>query len=292
MEHLSIVLPAYREPHLNKTIKSILDNATGEIEIIPVIDGYLPEEPFIDDPRVKPILLGENKGMRGAMNAGFEQATGKYLMKLDSHCIVDKGFDEILIEDCKDNWLLVPRRYSLDEKTWTRSETRPIFDYHYLSFPGTNDLTYGYSLQVVAWQRKVSLPEIDDIMTFQGSCWFANRDYFMKHVGYLDDRLETYGTFAQDQQEIGLKYWLGGGEVKVDKRTWYAHLSKRGHHYASGAFSRKHKKDQAMFNGNEWGTKHWMNNEEPNMKPFEWWVSKFSPIPTWPDNWKEVWGSK
>lgn len=288
MEKLSIIIPAYREPYLNKTIQSLLDNAIGNIEIIPVIDCYELDEPIIKNDKIEPIILEQNHGMRGAINAGLKKATGNFVMKIDAHCSVDKDFDKILIEDCKENWLMIPRRYSLDEITWTKK--MPIVDYHYLIFPEMADPSYGYSLQVSSWLRKRGEKEIDDVMTFQGSCWVANKNYFMKHVGYLDDRPETYGSFAQDQQEIGLKYWLGGGEVKVNVKTWYAHLFKKSRHYDSGKFSRKHKKDRHHVQGNIWGTKHWMNNEEPNMiHTFEWFVEKFWPIPTWPDNWKEIW---
>lgn len=284
---LSIIIPAYREPFLNKTIDSLLENAAGEIEVIPVIDCYIPEEPVRLDSRVKPIILENNLGMRGATNAGLTKATGEFIMKLDAHCAIAKGFDKVLTDDCKENWLMVPRRYALDELTWTNSP--PIIDYHYLIFPELADSSYGYSMQVAGWRKRKDELEIDDIMTFQGSCWFANRKYFMEHVGLLDDSLETYGTFAQEQQEIGLKYWLGGGEVKVDKRTCYAHLFKQKRHYSSGKFSRKHKKDKYHIQGNVWLTKHWMNNEEPNMiHSFSWFIEKFWPIPTWPDNWQEI----
>ena len=277
---VSIILPTYREPHLNKTIESLLENAVGEIEIIPVIDCYELEEPIIEDARVKPIILEKNLGMRGAINAGLEKATGEFIMKIDAHCSIAKGFDEVLKRDCKENWLMIPRRYALDEETW--KENPPINDYHYLIFPESADDSYGYSMQVTGWRNKKNDIEIDDVMTFQGSCWFANRKYFMEHVGFLDDRLETYGTFAQDQQEIGLKYWLYGGEIKVNKRTWYAHLFKQKRHYASGQYSRKHKKDKYHISGNEWGTKHWVNNEK-----FEWYINKFKPQ-TWPENWRQI----
>jgi glycosyltransferase involved in cell wall biosynthesis len=287
---LSIILPAYREPYLNRTIDSLLENAVGEIEILPVIDGYGLEEQIIVDERVKPIILEKNLGMRGSINAGLVKAQGEFIMKLDAHCAVAKGFDITLINDCKENWLMVPRRYALNEDTWEKNS--PAVDYHYLIFPEVADDSYGYSMQVTSWEKRKDEIGIDDIMTFQGSCWFANRKYFMEHVGLLDDRLETYGTFAQDQQEIGLKYWLGGGEVKVDKNTWYAHLFKQKRHYSSGDFSRKHKKDKYHISGNEWGTKHWVNNEEPGMtKTFEWYINKFSP-PTWPEDWKQIFINK
>ena len=285
---LSIIIPAYREKYLNKTIDSLLENAVGEVEIIPVIDCYVPDEPIRVDDRVRPVILEKNVGMRGAINAGLKASTGEFIMKLDAHCGVAKGFDEVLKNDCKENWLMVPRRYALNEETWEKNS--PAVDYHYLIFPDFADDSYGYSIQVTGWRKKRHDEiEIDDIMTFQGSCWFANKKYFMEHVGFLDDRLETYGTFAQDQQEIGLKYWLGGGEVKVDKRTWYAHLFKQKRHYASSIFSRKHKKDKYHVQGNIWGTKYWVNDSKPNMiYTFEWFISKFWPIPTWQENWRQI----
>ena len=112
MKNLSLILPAYREPYLNKTIDSILENAVTDIEIIVVLDAWEPEEPLLDDPRVRRVLHSKNKGMRGSINTGLELAKGKYVMKLDSHCAVGKGFDKILTEECKKNWLLIPRRYA------------------------------------------------------------------------------------------------------------------------------------------------------------------------------------
>jgi len=286
---LSVIIPTYKDPYIQKTIDSVLKNAEGKIEVLAVMDGYTTDTPITSDKRVTIINLPENLGMRAAINAGLAKAKGKYVMKLDAHCVVAQGFDKTLIKDCAENWLVIPRRYSLHEATWDKAS--PVVDYHYLSFPENSDQSYGYSLQVAAWpQKRLDDILIDDVMTFQGSAWFANRTYFMEHVGFLDDRLETYGTFAQDQQEIGLKYWLFDGEVKVNKKTWYAHLSKRGYHYASTEYSRKHKKDRYHISGNNWGTKHWMNNEEANMKhSFSWFVEKFWPIPTWPDNWQEIW---
>jgi hypothetical protein len=133
---------------------------------------------------------------------------------------------------------------------------------------------------------------IDDLMTFQGSCWFAHRKYFMHRVGFLDGREETYNGFAQEPIEIGMKYWLGGGKIKVIKKTWYAHLSKRKFHYAQRLFTRRYKKPKDVIATYNWVAKHWMNNEEPNMEhKFDWFINKFWPIPEWPNNWEEVWKS-
>ncbi len=271
MVGLSIIIPVLKEPYLDKTLASLKENATGEIEIL-VEDG--------------------SRGMRAAINEGLKKATGEFIMKIDAHCVVCPGYDKI-VEDCKENWLMIPRRYGMNEEKWTKDETRSPRDYHYLSFPEESDQAYGYSFQVANWYRHDRNEfEIDDTMTFQGSCWVANRKYFMEHVGLLDGRPETYGPFAQEQQEIGLKYWLGGGEVKVDKKFWYAHLMKRNSHYEAGTFSQMNKRAVDIAKNNTWITKHWMNNEEPNMiHKFEWLIEKFNP-PKWPENWKETWGGK
>lgn len=262
---VSIIIPYYKEPFLDRTIQSLKENAIGEIEIFPM-DG--------------------TKGMRSAINEGLKVAKGDYIMKIDAHCAVCKGFDT-MTRECKENWIMVPKRYALHEGRWVIDGSRLPIDYHYLSFP-TNDLTYGYSFQVQSWPKKEG-PEIDDTMSYQGSYWMANRKYFMDHVGLLNDSPDAYGTFAQEQAEEGLKYWLGGGEVKVNKKYWYAHLRKTTHHYSSFKFSRKFKKDDQLHKSNEWLTRHWMDNEEPNMiHPFSWLIEKFNP-PTWPENWEEVW---
>jgi len=288
---LSIILPAYVEPYMNKTITSLLDNAVGEVEIIPVFDGRMPDEPVVVDPRVQPIYLEQHVGMRGCINAGILKAQGEFIMKCDAHCIFAPGFDKILLENMRDNWVMVPRLYVLDEQNWERNITRPPVDYHMVTFPGTLDSeTQGITFHVISWERRGREEyEIDDTLVIQGSCWLANKKYFMEHVGFLNDSPDGYGSFIQEQQEICFKYWLSGGEVKVNKKTWYAHLSKRRHHYSNRFFSRRHKKDLEWINGNIWGTNRWINDLEPNMQhSFKWLIDKFFPIPTWALDWEKI----
>lgn len=280
MPNLSIIVPAWKEPYLYKTVNNIFEKAIGDIEVIATLDGTKPEIMPKKDSRLS-IIEHNTPGMRGSINAGLAVAKGKYIMKLDAHCSFMEGFDENLTAICQENWLVVPRRYSLDENTWEKNEDRPIWDYHYLSFP---------ALIPVQWQRPEREGyELDDTMTIQGSCWLANREYFMKHVGFLDDKLETYGNFTGEQHEVSLKYWLGGGEVKVMKSVWYAHLLKKSRHYNAGVFDRSRKENKRSRKNESWVAKHWLNNEEPNMvRSFSWLVEKFMPIPSWPED-KLLW---
>lgn len=284
---VSIIIPAFREPFLQKTIDSLLENALGEIEILVVLDGWDPEVPIRADKRVEILQLGKHLGMRAAINTGISKAKGKFIMKCDAHCAFDKGFDIVLSENCAADWLVIPRRYSLNDVHWERDLSRPIRDYHFLTFPTPNGI-YGITISNADWlgmtkQRKNPKYDIDDTMIFQGSCWMANRRYFLKRVGTLDDRPEAYSPFGGEPMEIGLKYWLGGGQIKVIKKTWYAHLSKRSSHYQAGLFSKRYKLKQGQ--SRTWAAKHWMENQEPGMiHPFSWLIEKFWPVPTWPED--------
>jgi glycosyltransferase involved in cell wall biosynthesis len=280
---LSIIIPAFEEPYLNRTIDSLLANAAGEVEVIPVIDGYDPG-PLPKDSRVQPVVLKRNRGMRGAINAGLEAAKGEFVAKVDAHVAFAPGFDFILTRDMAPSHLIIPRRYSLDEDSWEPARiTRYFRDYHYFSAPVESES--GYGMFVGEWKSRDRARRgiaVDETMAFQGSFWLAHRRYFLEQVGLLDDRPETYGPFSGDQLEIGLRYWLGGGEIKVNKNTWYAHLSKRRHHYLGGGFSRRHKGDAQALAGNEWAARHWTNGGDPGMlHPLSWLVERFSPVPTW-----------
>ena len=289
---LSVIVPSYKDPILHKTVDSLLDNAQGEIEVIPVIDGYKLDTPLQKDKRLKPIHLKENLGMRKAINAGLKMASGDFVMKTDSHCLYGPGYDRILAEDCKDNWLVIPRRYPLHLAEWRISRAGYIKDYHYLSYPKVS--TYGYGTFPIEWKertyQRMNDPQydIDDTMTFQGSCYFANRKYFMEHVGYLKDA--DYASFFDEPLEVGLTYWLGGGEVKVNKKTYYAHLFKNEKYYQSeDAAPRTYKLNRQTRECHSRAAKHWINNEEVGMKhPFSWLVEKFWPVPSWPEE-RELW---
>jgi len=290
---ISIIIPSFQDPFLQQTIDSLLQNSQGEIEVIPVLDGYKPNPLLKTDPRVKPIRFRKNKGMRAAINAGIKKAQGKFIMKCDSHCSFGPGYDKILAENCRESWLMIPRRYSLNETNWQKDESHPVRDYHFLAFPAkTKD--YGQCLSCQDWlqmgrDRSGPQYDIDDTMTFQGSCWLANKKYFLKRVGFLDDRKEAYGPFGGEQVEIGLKYWLCGGKVKIIKKTWYAHLSKRRGHYQNRIFTRSYKRNSSIIESRTWAAKHWMNNEEQKMiHPFNWLLKKFWPVPTWPQD-KRLW---
>lgn len=283
MSKVSVLIPSRSERFLPETIETVVSRAAGDVEVIVHLDGYWPDPPLPDYPNVHIIHRSKPVGMRPGINACAAIATGEYLMKLDAHCLLAEGYDEVLQTDCEDNWVVIPRRYSLDAENWCRKKKGPI-DYHYLGFQEKEDGSI--SLHGRAWgQRQKDRAEymIDDEMSSQGSCWWMSR----KHWDWMGGlNVYGYGDFIQEFQEIGGKTWLGGGAVKISKKTWYAHLHK-GKTYGRGYFVRKGSWDKGL----RYSSDFWLNNRwEDRIHDFEWLIDKFWPVPSWPENWREKLG--
>lgn len=298
---LSIAIPSRNEKFLKQTILDVLANATGEIEIFPVLDGYEPPaEEIVVDPRVHYLRFPLGDGQchkRQGINMVVDICKGEYVMSLDAHCMVAKGFDEQLVKDHQPNWVQVPRRHRLDADNWclqVQSDNRPPIDYEYIMFPyqpTTNSPkepkrdSYP-ALHNFKWDARtlarLDIP-VDETMTIQGSFWFMTKDWFHK-MDLME--IKGFSGWGQEGEEISFKTWLAGGKVMTNKNTWYAHLHK-GKHYGRMYFMSK----ESITNCNTYSYDFWINNRwDKRIHDFDWLIQKFWPIPNWPDNWKEqIW---
>lgn len=268
MSGVSIVIAARNEKYLPKTVNDILAKAHGDIELIVVLDGYWPTE-YSKDPRVNYIHFTNPRGMRQALNSAVALARKEYLMKSDAHCMFADGFDEVLKKDCKDNWVVVPRRYPLEPEKWVieeRTDDKYPCDYEYLD---------PIDLHGVNWLQKRDERKdvlIDEIISAQGSCWFTKREHFA-NIGGLD--VKKYGSFFLEFQELSFKTWTSGGKVMVNKNTWYSHLHKtNGRGYSLG-------RDERELAVNF--IKNWMDDKawESQKIPFKDILKQFMPMPEW-----------
>jgi len=262
---ITIVIPARNEQFLQQTIQSLFDNAKGEIEIIAVLDGYWPEPPLREDPRLILIHRGKPLGMRNAINSAVQIAHGEYIMKLDAHCMLDEAFDIKLLQMYEENTVVIPRRKRLDAENWCILEDGRIpIDYEYLS----REL-HGKPWNSRAKERMNIM--IDVNMSFQGSCWFMSKAYF-EFLELMDE--ETYGSFAQEAQEISFKAWLSGGKVLINKNTWYAHLHK------GAKYGRGYPLNKSTVSIGEEAIKKWARDEmdwSKKIHNFQWLIDKFNP---------------
>ena len=265
---LSIVIPARNEPYLSRTIQDLLDKATGDIEIIAILDGYwLEPKEFSSDKRVSYVHFGVSRGMRNAINSGYAVSNGEFIMKIDAHCMMEKGYDEVLKRDCEEKSVLVPRRWALDPEKWIiiANPKYPV-DYMYLS----------KDLHGEVWAERNKNPnfgkQVDELMSFQGSCWFMRVDYF-RELELMDE--DHFGGFTSEAQEIGFKAWLSGGKVLVDKNTWYAHWHK--------TESRGYSLDRDQQEKGVAFTKRWVTEKvwDKQTLPFMSMIERFGKVPTW-----------
>jgi glycosyltransferase involved in cell wall biosynthesis len=277
---LTIIIPSKNELFLNNTIRDVLLNSRGEIEVIPVLDGYEPDE-LVKDDRVKYLRLEKNEASqkRQGINQAVEIAKGEYIMALDAHCMLAPGYDLQLIKDHQPNWVQIPRRNRLEAETWSlqqQADDRPPIDYEYIMF---NPLLKTKSMHGFKWDVRTNERAdimLDDTMEFQGSCWFMTKEWFKKN-GFMDVKYQGWG---QEAEEIGLTTWKNGGRVVTNKNTWYAHLHKgpkwgRMYHLSKSENLRSY----------EYAYKFWLiDNKEFFIK----FIEKFWPIPGWPVNWKEL----
>ena len=293
MAKLSVIIPSRDERFLIPTIDDIFRNARGEIEVVAVLDSDKWPENWAEvvkrhEPCLHTIHNGSSIGMRASINRGVASAISRgatFIAKFDGHCSFGEGFDEILKADCDTDWVVVPRRLRLDPESWTIAEPdKPPHDYHYLSFPDDPNDFGGPGLNGKPWverQRERAAIEIDEEMSSQGSGWFMHAAYF-ERLELMDDA--NYGPFWSEFQEVGMKCWLSGGRVIVNKKTYYAHLHK-GKKYGRGY----RLPESALVQGATF-TKNWMFNRAwtKQTMPFSWLIEKFWPVPSWPDNWREL----
>ena len=232
---LSIIIPSWRDPLLHRTIDDLLQHAEGDIEIIPVIDGYTPETPIrTDDARVRPLVLSQNVGMRDAINAGVEASSGKFLMRVDEHQRFGPGYDRLLTETCEPNWIVTPRRYALDPEQWAIMDDIAPVDSMRLKIV---HYERGQKFTGVPWNRpdRAHLA-LDETMAMQGSCWVMPRVWWDTVIGRL--QTEGYGPHVQDSHEMVFKTWRAGGKLMRNTNTWHAHKHRkfpRTHGYGGAA---------------------------------------------------------
>jgi hypothetical protein len=220
---LSVIIPSYKDPLATKTIRSLLDNSGlgDELEIIDVWDGFYPDFEIVEDPRVKYVHLGSNRGMRGAINAGVLVSKGEYIMRTDEHCMFGDRYDLILTSQMEDNWIVSPRRYFLDVVKWEVMDIPPV-DFMKLKIVNAGKGVRKFS--GVEAKGDDSQP-IQETQAIQGSCWCMSRKWWDNVIGEL--QTEGYGPLIQDSHEMSFLTWKAGGKLLMNLNTWYAHKERR-----------------------------------------------------------------
>lgn len=253
--------------------------------IYPVCQGEYPkEEELVKDPRVHYLYmeqdpLHQNMKRQAVSLVMNEHADGKYIAWTDSHCAFDYGWNSVLENDSKPNRVQCPRRNRLDGETFgiqIQGDDRPPIDAEYVMF---QPLIQDKAIHNFKWDaRTLALWDetIIDAFCVQASFFYMEKSWwdsndFMNH--------ELYSGWGNENEDVCWETWFRGGDVKINKKTWYAHLH-RGKRWGRGYhLSKKETLDAYAFSYNRWVI------ERKDF--FCSFIERFMPIPGFPSNWKE-----
>tara|TARA_Y100000310_G_scaffold293028_1_gene322299 strand:+ start:1247 stop:4210 length:2964 start_codon:yes stop_codon:yes gene_type:complete len=230
---ISVIMPARNEKYMQKTLDGLAENMTTPYEVLVGLDNYTPDPPIKEADNLTIYHSKERVGTRVLLNKLISMAKGKYLLRLDPHCLIAKGMDTELLSVHKPGNTIVPSWYQLDAEKWIRRESTRC-DYRYLTHPIDED----GGLRSLRWPgltKKYSHIKVDEVMTCSGSVWLVDKEEFLSWGG-LD---ENHGQIGQEGVEIACKTWLSGGRLLVNKNTWYAHYNRGKAPYAIGRSQRK-----------------------------------------------------
>jgi hypothetical protein len=230
-------------------------------------------------------------------------------MKADAHCAFGKGFDRILIEDCKPDWTMIPMMWNLHAFDWkckscgnrTYQGNKPDrcgkchgtdFEMVIVWKPRGNKVTVSWrfdkNMQFKYWKKHGKRPEckgdLIETMSFIGACFMMLRKQF-RRLGGLD---ESHGSWGQFGTEMACKTWLSGGKLITSKKTWFAHMFRtgnfRGSGWQGGSFPYEIS-GGAQEHAKQYSRDLWLNDRWPKaIHPLPWLVDRFKPVPDWHDN--------
>lgn len=261
---LSVVIPSYKDKYLIKTIHSLLDNSElgDALEVIAVFDGYWRDD-IPQDPRVRVVHLGANRGMRGAINAGVAVARGEFIARCDEHIMFSPGYDKVLTDSCGPKDIITGRRYFLNPEKWEVMKEKGYIDCEKLTIQDVGNGIRKFAGQ--NWKSRAEKYKNEKMVegqAMQGSFWVTSK----KHWETAIVELETggYGPLYGDSHEAIFKTWKVGGKLFYNKDMWYAHKDR--------SFSRTHsdgtkenpanKQEGWMYSISVW-EKYWLEEIKP-----------------------------
>jgi len=119
--------------------------------------------------------------------------------------------------------------------------------------------------------------EISESMSIQGSFFMCTREnYWRLNLGD-----EEFGSWGSQGIQVACSFWLSGGRVLCNHRTWYAHMFRTkadfGFPYPNPGRIAQNAKKLAK-------NKLYENKWPHQIYPSSWLVERFAPVPGWSDD--------
>ena len=219
---VSVIIPAHNEEQwVNRTINNIFDTATGEIEVIVVLNGNW--HPV--DPRAKVIRNKDNEGERVAMNQAAEVATGTHLLRIDAHCDFSPvGWDKMM-EEVTGPTDMTQAVLTAVTKDWVRKpehryERCRLLPNYEAKWEKPNAIPLGSKNEkgetFVRWQSGSTIPNMSST-----GCGFMIRKAFYDEIAGAD---ESYPIMGAIGEEFSVRVWMAGGKVQTRTDVIIGHI--------------------------------------------------------------------
>lgn len=298
MYDLSVVIPSRNEEFLSITVENILKNIRGNTEVIVILDGYWADPGVPDAKNVTVIYNHEAVGQRAAQNQAVRISKAKYVMKIDAHCAVDEGFDVKMMAEMHDDWTMVPVLYNLHMFDWLCPDGHRLYQddtpsgcrqcgkpvkkdivfkpkFNRRSMHYVFDKTMHFQYFGELGDRPESQGDTPQTLSLQGSCFMTTRAKYWEW-NLCDD--VNYPSWGQQGVEVALQTWLNGGEVRVNKKTWYAHMFRtKGGDFGFPYHNPQSKIDEAR----KYSRKQYLEGGFKGVHDLKWLLDKFKPVKYW-----------
>eukprot|EP00043_Microstomoeca_roanoka_P025592 m.9198 g.9198 ORF g.9198 m.9198 type:complete len:520 (+) comp5660_c0_seq1:76-1635(+) len=228
---VSVIIIFYNEARstLLRTVWSVLDRSPRSLikEILLVDDyssmehlGYPLDLEVRDIPKTRIIRLPERSGLIRAKVYGAQQARGDVLLYLDSHCEVNDGWLEPLLDRIRRNpkTVAMPIIDAIDYETWehrTGLLERGIFDWN---------LVFLWK-QLTQEDKAGREADIDPFPSpaMAGGLFAIDRKFFFD-IGAYDMGMETWGG---ENIEMSIRIWTCGGRIEALPCSHVAHVFRK-----------------------------------------------------------------
>ncbi|KAM8706411.1 hypothetical protein ACLKA7_010654 [Drosophila subpalustris] len=200
----------------------IIDDCSGDANLLGSLDGLI--RSMFATPGPCPILIfkrnRQRRGLIWSRNEGARVSTGHYLLFLDSHCEVNDGWLEPLLD-----------RLALNSSLAVSPLLDPI-DPETLSYLTGNVLLKGgfdWSLHFHWLPRQLEEREPPEQQynspAFAGGIMMISREWFFKLHGF-NPHLQIWGG---ESIEFAIKLWLCGGQIEIVPCSRIGHIFRAFH---------------------------------------------------------------
>eukprot|EP00039_Didymoeca_costata_P010943 m.149490 g.149490 ORF g.149490 m.149490 type:complete len:696 (+) comp15014_c0_seq1:69-2156(+) len=228
LPEVSVIIVFYNEARstLLRTVWSVLDRSPSHLikEIILVDDGSTREhlkEPLISEvasiPKTRVVAMKERGGLIRAKVHGVEHSTGEVLMFIDSHCEVNDGWLEPMLDRIVRNrkTAVAPIIDVIDADTFEVKQA--IVEMGVFSW---TLYFYWLSPRGHAMEKPIKYGvDIMDSPTMAGGIFAIDKEYFYESGAY-DMGQDTWGG---ENIEMSFRIWMCGGKLEISPCSRISH---------------------------------------------------------------------